>query len=254
MRKVIAITLVLCIAALCAACAGPTKNEDFTGVWQRTNVERSMRAQIEITEQTDTQFRFSIDAVWEAHTGGTDGVALFTAPNRAEWHIAVDFADHTDEGTLTFTLDGENLIVSYEGVWMALGFGTNVEPDGVYTKDEPAYTNANIVHDIFPTEEIRANMVALLGEEEFAYITRVMEYGSGWDNREMFTYSGFISGAGMGVDLILEGSKIYCLVFHSETDVAYIFYTNDPLYRDQLPDAFALSRNKDVPITFVCVE
>jgi len=213
-----------------------------------------MRAQIEITEQTKTQFRFRIDAVWAAHSGEMEDIAIITAPNRAECHIAVDFVDYMDEGTLAFILDGDDLIVSYEGVGMALGFGMNVEPDGVYTKDKPEYINANIVDEIFPTEDIRANMIALLGEEGFAYITAVMEYGFWWDRSGDFTYSGFYNGAGMGVDLILEeDGKIYCLVY----DVGrYVFYTNDPLYRDHLPDTFAsiLSTRAEYPITFVCIE
>jgi len=249
MRKITAIILTLCIAALCAACAGPTNNEDFTGLWQRTNVEQALRAQIEITEQTDTQFRFSIYAAWAAHSGEMDDVATITAPNRAECVIIDDIFG--EEVKIIFILRDETLFVAYEGSQMALGFGMNVEPDGVYTKDEPEYINANIINEIFPTEEIRANMIALLGEEGFAYITEVMEYGFRWDRSGDFTYSGIYNGAGMGVDLVLEeDGKIYCLVYDIDE---YIFYTNDPAYRDRLPDLFAsaLSKRGECPLSFV---
>jgi hypothetical protein len=64
-----------------------------------------------------------------------------------------------------------------------------------------------------------------------------MEAGAQYES-DRLDYSGFISGAGMGVDLLVKGNKIYCLGYNldeNDEDRGYTFYTNDGKYAREMP-------------------
>ena len=95
-------------------------------------------------------------------------------------------------------------------------------------------------------------MKKLLGEDAFNELVEVMEEGVSSDV-EGPTYSGFINGAGMGADLIIDGDKIYCLVVnrYDENYDGYTFYTNDGRYKKELPAVMKENANDEWPLKFV---
>lgn len=211
---------------------------DFAGQWKRTNVIRALDASLKIYQQTDSEFRFDIEAMYAAHSGSLSDTAYFIAPNQA-----FCFLESNDQGLLLFTLIDDEICLEYDGSIYALGFGANVTAHGTYTKNTPSYTNANIVNDMLPTQELKDKMCSLVGDFAYEQIILVMEWGIQYSS-EVYTYSGFISGIGVGVDfLINEDGKIYCLGYGLD-EPGYTFYTNDAKYKDTLPDWIEIWREK----------
>lgn len=214
---------------------------DFTGQWKRTNVIRANAASMEIQEQTESGFQFDIDAIWAAHTGSLYDTAYLIAPNQAFYFLEPEYSDYC--GVFLFTLIDDELCVEYDGLSYALPFGANVTAHGTYTKGEPSYTNANIVNEIMATEEIRERMRLLVGDTAYEQIIFVMEYGIQYID-DKYTYSGFINGIGVGVDfLIQDDGMIYCLGYWLDSPW-YTFCTNDPEYKDSLPEWINIWRDK----------
>jgi hypothetical protein len=220
------------------------KTKDFTGKWNRDSEMRAYAAFLDITEQTDRKFNFCIQAYWATHSGVMEDVATIIAPNQAFCYI--ESYDSADKGLLLFTLIGDDLIIDYDGEIFALGFGHNVTADGIYIQGKPAYENICVTDEYLPTEEIQDRMRALVGDEAYERILFVMEYGFSFIHPAssiQLTYSGFINGAGVGVDfLISDDGNIYCLGYYLDSE-GYTFYTNDPEYRDKLPDFMEIFRD-----------
>jgi len=78
----------------------------------------------------------------------------------------------------------------------------------------------------------------------------VIEYGIRY-KVDGLTYSGFISGAGEGVDLLINDNNIYCLGYGLDADgFVYKLYTNDQDYKDKLPPFMKIER-PDYKLQFV---
>ena len=224
--------------------------KDFSGSWKRTDVIRAYNASLEINFQTETSFLFSILAFSGGNSGYMEDEAYFIAPNQAFCYIESTYLD--DNGLLFFTLIGDDLVIDYDGNILVLGFGNNVTAEGIYTKGEPNYTNANIVDEYLPTQEIRDRMRALVGDDAYEQIIFVMEDGSTYITDE-YTYSGFVNSIGVGVDIIIkDDGKIYCLGYYLDR-AGYTLYTNDVEYKDKLPDFMRIERD-NYELSFVYVD
>ena len=214
---------------------------DFSGEWNRTNVVRAESAVLRIHSQTDSEFQFDIEAIWDAHIGTMSDTVHIIAPNQGYCYIAPEYSDNY--GVLLFTLIDNVLCIEYDGSILALEFGANVSAHGAYTKGDPIYVNTNIIDETLITAKIRERMRSLVGDKAYEQIIYVMEYGHQYTAEE-FTYSGFIGGIGVGVDFsIRDDGKIYCLGYYLDGP-GYTFYTNDPEYRDRLPDWIQIQRSE----------
>lgn len=91
-----------------------------------------------------------------------------------------------------------------------------------------ACNSPNIVEKTFGKDAERIK--ELMGEENYGTLITILKEGT--DFTDGLTYSGSIKGVGMGVDLLIDGDKIYCLLWNDE----YTFFTNDPMYTEKLPD------------------
>lgn len=220
----------------------PNPQANFTGEWHRTNIVMANSGTITIKNQTDESFDFSFDGLYGANSGAIDGTAVIAEENRAEFEYASEY-DETAFVKVEFVLENDSLRVNLtDGSESALGFGHNVSIEGEYTRSEPIYLNADIVSAILPTDEIKEKMCALLGEDVYEQMIFVIEHGVSYQV-DGLTYSGFLSGAGEGVDLLIKDDKIYCLGYGLDADgLVYKLYTNDKDYQDKLPPFMPIDR------------
>ena len=223
---------------------------NLSGIWRRTNVGKEDRATITITNVTEKSFEFSFEGFHGANTGELEGTAAFAAGNNA----VCEYKDVDMGVTLEFVISNSELSVSAEGNTFGL-FGMGVYIDGEYVHDEkgdPVYTNENIAEEILGVNAGR--VMELLGEETFAGLVTVMEEGVASD-AEGLTYSGFINGAGVGTDLLIDGDKICCLALNLDENYAgYTFYTNDERYKKELPAVMKENVNNDWALRFIYKE
>jgi hypothetical protein len=220
---------------LFAALPSHAAQPDFTGVWHRTNIDKTHQGTIEIQNQTSKSFSFEAEVWSGANDGALDGTAVFTKNHTAVYKHADEYSGETAE--VVFRISNDLLIVECDNE-MPLGFGMGAFISGEYTKSDPVYSNADIVNEILPTEAIKDLVRKVLGESAYKGMVSVMEEGTDYDS-DGLTYSGFIRGAGMGFELLVDGNKVYCFGYNlDENDPdwgSYTFYTNDRKYADKLP-------------------
>ena len=239
--KKIKIALALLIAL--TAFVPPSAAAGFGGEWRRTNVEKTDSATITITNVTGKSFEFSFEGFRGHNTGELDGTAAITEANKAAYEFMYD----DRKVKLEFVLNGGELTVSSEGDMYGM-FGMGVYIEGEYTKGEPVYTNSGIVADVLGDNAERVKK--LLGEEAFEGLVQVMEDGTSYE-AERSKYSGYIRGAGMSADLLVEGDKIYCLGLNLDDKYdGYTFYTNDKKYAKSLPDFMKENLNDAWELSF----
>jgi hypothetical protein len=222
---------------------------DFTGVWHRTNIEKTYQATIVITNQTKNSFDFEFMGFAGGNTGELSATAIFTGNNKA----VCKYKDEYHSLKVEFILKGGVLEVQ-SSMEDALGFfGVGVIIDGEYIKGEPAYANANIVNEILGSGDTLGKVKKLLGKDAFDVLVNVMEDGSRYDSDDL-TYTGSILGAGRGVDLLVSGDKLYCLIYDiysEDEDPGYTFYTNDSKYSKDLPPFMAKDLRYGVSLKFI---
>jgi hypothetical protein len=229
--------------------SNPTKtNNNFVGEWNRTNTNTGTAAEITIKNQTLKSFDFSFIGAFGGNGGSIDGTATIIDTNNAVF----EYTSETDKEytvKVQFLLDNNCLKVDIiDGSNSSLGFGSYVVIDGEYTKSEPIYTNANIINEILPTNEIKEKMKNLLGEDNYKQVLDVIQDGMRYEDTNL-NYSGFLEGCGQGVDLLIKDNKIYCLAYFIGAE-DYTLYTNDKNYKDTLPSFFHIDR-QDYKLGFV---
>lgn len=223
-----------------------TSSNDFAGKWNRTNTNTGTSAVITIKNQTMQSFDFAFIGAFGGNGGSIDGTATILDTNEAVFEYT---SETEDTVKVQFLLDNNNLKVGIiDGFNYSLGFGNYVVIDGEYTKSEPVYTNANIINEILPTNEVKEKMKTLLGEDNYKLVLDVIQDGMRYEDNNM-NYSGFLEGCGQGVDLLIKDNKVYCLAYFIGAE-GYTLYTNDENYKDTLPSYFHIDR-QDYKLGFV---
>lgn len=241
------------MALVLSACNYQEQNDlksaahNWSGEWHRTNIHNSLYGTIIISNFKEEEFDFTFEGIYQANMGKISGTAVLVDKNTGICNYKSEVNDDIF-AKLEFVLNGEALLVKLlEGDNSAFAMGHNVYPDGEYTKSEPVYTNANIVDDILPTDKLKDQMKSLLGGDRYEQMIQVMELGS--RNDRGLTYSGFISGAGQGVDLLIKEDKIYCLSYLAGE--GYTLYTNDEMYKESLPSFMKIDRDEGYELNFI---
>ncbi len=224
-------------------------NNNFVGEWHRTNTIKAYAGKIIIKNQTDKSFDFIFDGLFGANSGGINGTASIINTDKAVFEYTSEY-NKADFAKVEFALEEDSLLVNLvDGSESALGFGHNVFIEGEYSKSEPIYKDDNTVDKTLPTDEIKEKMKTLLGESAYEQMLLVMENGIPYQDDKL-TYSGFVSGAGLGVDLLIKDDKIYCLGYGLDKFGYYTLYTNDEAYKDTLPPFLHIDR-PDYKLAFV---
>jgi hypothetical protein len=224
--------------------------ENYAGVWHKTNAPRSERATVVIANQADGSFDYEFEGWWGANSGVASGTAFMQNGGGA--------IHNGDDGDVSFVSDGDKLIISsVDADGQPISPNGHIYVAGEFTRGEPTYTNANLLNELLPTEELKARVFNLLGASAFDDLSEVAEYGTRRDyadeTLDALTYSGFINGAGLGADLLLDGDKIYCLIYknYDSGDWAQTFYTNDAAYTNVLPPQFVDARSENAAVKYV---
>ncbi|SEW44159.1 hypothetical protein [[Clostridium] fimetarium] len=210
----------------------------FEGEWNRTNIPKAFGGRIKITNQKNDFFDFDFRGWYGAHSGIISGTAQITDKYKSIFTYKDKYSNKT--AIVTFIIDNGQLTVSAENN-SALGFGFNVIIDGNYTIAEPNYTNANLIDSIFPRDADKEKAKNLLGQTAYEQMLDVMDLGIQYINDKL-NYSGYIQGAGEGVDIKIDCDFYYILGYWLETS-GYTLYTNDPAFQATLPDFFTKRTN-----------
>lgn len=123
---------------------------EIEGTWQRTNVPVSYSASIDISSVSAEGFDIVVNAYYYSHYGLLEGHAAWIDAGTAVCRF--DLYDNVQY--IVFLWDNSSLRVKATGASFEMGFGANVTMDGEYTRNEPVYTNANILHDTFTDEQL----------------------------------------------------------------------------------------------------
>lgn len=208
---------------------------NFTGVWQRTNIAKSQSATITISEETKSNFVFTVNSRNGANIGATEGVAHLLTATEATCTY------NTGGGTtVTFRLEDKTLHVAVSNN-DALGFGNGVTMAGSYVTGTPEYTDEDWQNQIF-ADSASASYADLLDGEASLYLTDVMEEGALVNQYEVFEPSGemyrfFVHGAGMGADILkTDDNRLFIGLMGYEDD--YVLYTNHPGYQNEPPKEY----------------
>jgi hypothetical protein len=227
------------LLAVVSGCAVKAPAPDYSGIWYATNTSQMTRAAVVIDNQTNTSFDYEYNGWWGANSGLWGGTAIISESGESAKHSS-------DEGEVVFSFDNEVLRISSSAAdGYSLSIGYHVYAEGEFTRGEPIYTDANILNEILPTVEIQSRVSELLGAAAYDDMLEVMKFGGqilfADDALNVFTYSGFVHGGGLGVDLLIDGENIYCLLYkiYDENGSVQTFFTNDATYSNALPPQFS---------------
>ena len=134
---------------------------DFTGTYQRTNIDRTYRGNIEISNQQYKYFDFHIENCASTNMDIRCGIAEIVSPNKAVYD--------TGNGEVVFWLNEDFITIEIpeedkrNNDWFFSANGTSFYGD--YTTRAPIYTNASIVDEVFPSIGLQNSVAELLGED-----------------------------------------------------------------------------------------
>lgn len=220
-------------------------NEKFIGEWHRTNVHQADTGFIDIKKVQDNSLFFETELYSGGNLGYITGIATFITENQAQYiHNSKDDAIEI----IQFNLTDEGLEVKCTpNINNEFGHGVFIE--GLYTLNDPIYTNEDIMIDVFATEERIMILKNLLGEEGFSFLTTVMKQSYPM-NRDDLTYFGSVQGVGYRVYLIMtDENNVYCLTYGQGNQEVY--YTNDPKGKGFIHPSLAKYINNLSNIRFV---
>lgn len=200
--------------------------EDLDGTWNRTNVYRADSGELNIKNQTDEGFDFFIYVCHGGNAGDISGHAIYQNDSKAISSIE-RYNDYP--AIFWFEFVEDKIEVKTSNAAFLGGMGTFF--GGIYIHGEPTYLNENIVEETLGA--YKEDVMKLLGED---YEVLIFVEEDGTEYQTDLTYSGFISGLGVGADLwIKDDGTIYCLITNCG-DAR--FYTNDAEYKTRLPEQF----------------
>lgn len=205
----------------------------FSGTWKRTNILESQHSTITIRDETKATFFFTVEAYNGAIIESTEGVAHISNGNEA-------MCEYNDNGSavVTFTVDQQtNLMTVTVTNNSALGFGSGVSMDGVYTKGDPTYIQLETAQ-----ADEEKGIDWLLGEDAGRFVDDIKREGTLNETIKTSEIEGYMErytvlAAGIGAD-ILTGNNGHFYVGLTGYDENYVFYTDDPAYRQDIPSDF----------------
>lgn len=143
---------------------------DVSGSWHRTETHSELTGDIEISDVTNDEFAFTADLYYFSHSGWLEEIAYFVNNKCAiaKYDPPFEMEDDEDDGTeyIAFLWENDICHIMSTASSSELGLGMNVKIDGVYTQEEPVYTNADILNETFTETELN-NLQAILPDEYY---------------------------------------------------------------------------------------
>lgn len=145
---------------------------EIEGTWNRTKVHNGLCSKVVISNVTQEGFDFDVEACYFSNMGMMTENAKFVTESCAVCRYE-DFSVQY----IMFLFEDDLINIYPTGNSADLGFGMNVSMDGTYTLEEPEYTNANVLHDMYTDEELES-IKAFCSEEEYEKFLFVTENGN----------------------------------------------------------------------------
>lgn len=196
---------------------------DFMNTYQRTNVHSSHSAQLKIESVDQEGFDFSIEAQYYFHSGEVHGRAYYTSEHSAVFcltEMETQLKESEYQYVLFYWKDGEMKITATANSGR-MGLGQNVSIDGVYTFDNPMYTNANILYETYTQEQLDF-LKENLSEEDFDRLILATQMGNVSVSKEK-------EGTLINVFVPTDSSYEYTLAMDGE-NIVVIGMANDSIY------------------------
>ena len=226
---------------------------DADGRYRRTNVYRAEEATLDIAEQDQLGFTFSLEACAEGTSGTVAGQAYFCGESEAIFEGST--------GTLNFRFGSGGVTVYMTDTFEAFN---GAAPDGIYVSGEPTYIEdaaaqseeSGLDAQVRESEAVQAALQAILPEQDMSLMNSIINNGTarvfensekGYDKNgtpinidgqlNAVKYFSFVSGSGEELVLICTNDGMVYLGICDGAE--YRYYTNDPAYTSDAPRAIA---------------
>lgn len=215
---------------------------NFEGKWNSTSCHSSETGTFTIKDQTKDGFSFEGNLKYYSQEDRISGSAMFVSNNVAICN---------NNGYIAFYMCDDKLYIKYDDYWNNLkktyddpnDFFDDVEPNYIYTKATPSYTNSNIINEAFDQKEldkIKEVIGSDLYENNFINNTKngYVHYTSS-DKMNDGTICKHIEclskTTGELYDLLLAPKKRVFIKFYDKKEGS--FFTNDPDWKgNNLPE------------------
>ncbi|MEO3946375.1 hypothetical protein [Gorillibacterium sp. CAU 1737] len=226
------------------------KKLSFEGERDRTKVTRAENAGLTITNQQADSFDFKISSSYHANSGTLEGTAKLLSDKVGEYVIAP--SDSNEGATVRFLLqEDQSIELVTEGDSHSLGLGADVTLAGTYVTGDPVFIGGPSKEEVLGSKEQEARMLSLLGESVYNEMGFVIDMGKTYVDGQQ-NFCGYMSDTGAEIMLRTQGEFIYFLDL-GITGNGYTFYTNDPAYRQAIPESMSMEL-QDQPIEYVFKE
>ena len=241
--------------------------QSFVGMWYKTNVTESQKAELTVTLQYSDSFEFRLETWNGSKSAVIKGTAFYTDETHAEY-------SPKKKVKLTFERGIDNVVVTHTGSNSSLGIGKDYLIDGNFTEQAPTYTDESntssettVAYDynIYQSDAVVEALQQTLRSDDYALYKDMMKNGlkspinyerTKDKNGKLINvdaelnavkYYAHLNGNDM-IFICSEKADIYVLFYNSDE---IIYYTNDSHYSFTMPASFqAVAQSKGIKPTF----
>ena len=241
--------------------------QSFVGMWYKTNVTESQKAELTVTLQYSDSFEFRLETWNGSKSAVIKGTAFYTDETHAEY-------SPKKKVKLTFERGIDNVVVTHTGSNSSLGIGKDYLIDGNFTEQAPTYTDESntssettVAYDynIYQSDAVVEALQQTLRSDDYALYKDMMKNGlkspinyerTKDKNGKLINvdaelnavkYYAHVNGNDM-IFICSEKADIYVLFYNSDE---IIYYTNDSHYSFTMPASFqAVAQSKGIKPTF----
>ena len=153
--------------------------QSFVGMWYKTNVTESQKAELTVTLQYSDSFEFRLETWNGSKSAVIKGTAFYTDETHAEY-------SPKKKVKLTFERGIDNVVVTHTGSNSSLGIGKDYLIDGNFTEQAPTYTDESntssettVAYDynIYQSDAVVEALQQTLRSDDYALYKDMMKNG-----------------------------------------------------------------------------
>lgn len=252
---------------------------EIAGEWFRTGVSQEAPATLEISEVTETGFKFQLHARNMTKSGSIGGEASFNGIQEAT------FVNSDTGASIIFAIADYTITVSHTSTDTDLGCDDTVTYDGTYSMDSPVYTDVssdtssvasqsavelNLTKDLRKDSTIVNNIKKLMSASDYNLYKNIMTDENIRDNYPQAEVQTDKNGNQIWVDSELNAVKYYAVLSGASTEIllmckpdgkVYVavyevdevrYYSNDSDYTKKAPNSVTLfAESRPAPIKYM---
>lgn len=210
--------------------------------WYRINYGAAQSNTITISNKSVEGFLLNADCINGANLGFWEGWFSFNSDTKAEYSST---SYNGQRYTIFAEFHGETMSLKVhctEGYseWDLLGFGNTVTLSGEYSQNKPIYDYSDLVFEkVFLSDRNLADSVKeFLGEDEyhtFVYNFGMSNYIYETEKSGYKVIKGTLKGIGNWCAFCSDSNGLFYGIYN------YVYFTNDPIYKDSEPDFLKLN-------------